>query len=85
MRLYKKPGSWQHLPLALDLKTSPESRPALRAAYSRLKLPRRLDSEQVMADRAMALGVRQLADAIAHCGASGNSTINTPTTVETAE
>ena len=85
MRLYKKPGSWQHFQPVLDLKSSPGSWPAPRPNYRRLELPPRPESEQAIAERAMKDGVRQLADAIARWGVCGNSTINTPTTDETAE
>jgi hypothetical protein len=45
---------------------------------------RHLAFEQVMSDRAYAIGVRNLADAIARLWASGNSTKSTPTTNEIA-
>lgn len=38
---------------------------ALRAAYVRLQLSARLSFEQVMSDPAYAIGIRNLADAIA--------------------
>lgn len=85
MRLYKKNGLWQQFQPALGLKSSPGNWPAPRPNYRRMELSPRPESEQAMADRAREIGVRQLAEAIARWGVSGTSTINTPTTDETAE
>ena len=65
-------GSWEQLPLAFNLNADSESMSVLRAAYSRLELSRRLTFEQVMTDRALAIGIRHLADAIARRRSSGN-------------
>lgn len=62
----------------------PEGTSALRMAYRQLELSRRLTFEQVMSDRALAIGVRNLAEAMARRRASGNSTNSTPTTNEIA-
>jgi len=72
-------GSWKQLPLALNLNADSESLSVLHAAYSRLKLSRRLTFEQVMTDRALAIGIRHLADAIARRRATGNPTKSIPT------
>ncbi len=50
-----------------------ESASVLRTAYTRLELSRRLSFEQVMSNRAYAIGVRNLADAMARRGACGSS------------
>jgi hypothetical protein len=85
MRHHNQSGSWQQLPLALNLNANLESMSVLRAAYSRLSLSRRFTFEQVMSDRALAIGIRHLADAIARRQASGNPAESTPTTNEIAE
>jgi hypothetical protein len=51
--------------LDLGPMVSPTSESALRAAYVRLELSRFLSFEQAMADPAYAIGIRNLADAIA--------------------
>jgi hypothetical protein len=68
MRRHHQAGSWEQLPLAFNPITNPEITSVLRVAYSRLKLSRRLSFEQVMSDRALAIGIRHLADAIAQRG-----------------
>ena len=85
MRRHNQSGSWKQLPLAFNPMTNPASASVLRAAYSRLRLSRRLSFEQVMSDRALAIGVRNLAGAIAHRGASGNPAKSTPATNEIAK
>jgi hypothetical protein len=85
MHRHNQSGSRKQLPLAFDLMASPESTPVLRMAYRRLELSRRLTFEQVMSNRALAIGVRNLADAIARRGSSGNSAKSTPNTDEIAE
>ena len=79
------PGSWKQLPLAFNLNADPESMSALRAAYSRLSLSRRFTFEQVMSDRALAIGIRHLAEAIARRQALGYPAESTPTTNEIPE
>lgn len=83
MRRQPQTGPWKQLPLAFHSLADPESTSVLRAAYSRLKLARRLTFEQVMADRALAIGVRHLAHAIVRRVASGNASQSTPATRET--
>lgn len=80
MHRHTQSGSGKQIPLAFDLMANPESESVLRAAYRRLELSRHLSFEQVMSDRAYAVGVRNLADAIARRGASGNSAKSTTTT-----
>jgi hypothetical protein len=58
-------ASWKQLPLAFNPNANPESTSALRLAYAQLKLSRQLTFEQAMSDRAIAIGIRHLADAIA--------------------
>lgn len=53
------------LPLALEPGARPCSESALRAAYRRLAISRRLSYEQAMSSRAYAIGIRNLAEAIA--------------------
>ena len=74
MRHRIQPGSGKQIPLAFNPMASLDSTSVLRTAYTRLELSRRLSFEQVMSNRACAIGVRNLADAIAHRGACGNST-----------
>jgi len=62
----------RQLALALDPRANSANGPALFAAYRRLDLSRRLSFEQVMSDRAYAIGVRNLADAIARRGTCRN-------------
>jgi hypothetical protein len=64
MRRHAQSGSDKQIPLALHLLAGPESTSVLRTAYTRLELSRRLTFEQVMSNRAYAIGVRNLADAI---------------------
>ena len=78
MRRHTQFDSGKQIPLALDLMASPASEPALFAAYRRLELSRRLSFEQVMSDRAYAIGVRNLADAMARRRTSGNMAGSTP-------
>ena len=85
MRRHTQFDSGKQIPLALDLMEIPAGEPALLAAYRRLELSRRLSFKQVMSDRAYAIGVRNLADAIARRGTSGYATNGTPSTMEPAE
>ena len=64
MRRHTRSGSDKQIPLALNLMAGPESTRVLRTAYTRLELSRRLTFEQVMSNRAYAIGVRNLADAM---------------------
>ena len=65
MRRHAQSGSAQQIPLAFYTMPAPEGMSALRRAYTRLELSRRLSFEQAMANRTYAIGVRNLADAIA--------------------
>lgn len=58
-------GSEKQLPLELDATAQRARESALRAAYVRLRLSARLSFEQVMAESACAIGIRNLADAMA--------------------
>jgi hypothetical protein len=53
---------------------SVDSVSVLRRAYTRLELSQRLSFEQAMSNRAFAIGVRNLADAMARRGSCSNST-----------
>ncbi len=66
MRRYTQSGSGKQIPLGFNLMPAPECASILRTAYRRLELSRRLTFEQVMSNRVFAIGVRNLADAIAH-------------------
>lgn len=85
MHRYHPSGSWKQLPLAFNLMANPESASVLRMAYRQLELSRRLTFEQVMSNRALAIGVRNLAAAIARRRASGNATQSTPNAYEIAK
>lgn len=87
MHHHNHSGSWKQLPLAFDPNADLESTSVLRTAYSRLKLARRLTFEQVMTDRALAIGVLHLADAIARRQAPGipTDTESAPTIEEIAK
>ena len=74
MRHRTQSGSAKQIPLAFNPIASLDNTWVLRTAYTRLELSRRLSFEQVMSNRAYAIGVRNLADAIARRGACGNAT-----------
>jgi hypothetical protein len=74
MRHRSQSGSAKQIPLAFNPMASPDSASVLRTAYTRLELSRRLSFEQAMANRVYAIGVRNLADAMARRGACANST-----------
>jgi len=76
MRHRTQSGSGKQIPLAFNPTACLDSTSELRTAYTRLELSRRLSFEQVMSNRAYAIGVRNLADAMARRGACGNSTRN---------
>ena len=73
MRHRTQSGSGKQIPLAFNPLASVDSKSVLRSAYTRLELSRRLSFEQVMSNRACAIGVRNLADAMARRLASGKS------------
>ena len=73
MRQRTQSGSAKQIPLAFIPMASLDSTSVLRKAYTRLELSRRLSFEQVMSNRVYAIGVRNLADAMARRGARGNS------------
>ena len=74
MRHRTQSGSGKQMPLAFNPMASLDGKSVLRSAYTRLKLSRRLSFEEVMSNRTYAIGVRNLADAIARRGASVKST-----------
>ena len=53
------------IPLGLESTADPASESALRAAYRRLELSRRLAFEEALSDPAYAIGIRNLAEATA--------------------
>ena len=57
--------SERQIPLDLDPTAQLARESALRAAYVRLQLSARFSFEQVMSDPVIAIGIRNLADAIA--------------------
>jgi hypothetical protein len=85
MRRYTQFVSGKQLPLALGLMEIPASKSALLKAYRRLEFSRRLSFEQVMSDPAYAIGVRNLADAIARRRTSGYAMNGTPTNAKPAD
>ena len=74
MRHRTQSGSAKQIPLAFYPMAGPDSTSVLRKAYTRLELSRRLSFEQAMSNRAYAIGVRNLADAIARRGACASAT-----------
>lgn len=74
MRQRTQSGSAKQIPLAFIPMASLDSTAVLRKAYTRLELSRRLSFEQAMSNRAYAIGVRNLADAMARRGAREKST-----------
>lgn len=74
MHRHTQSGSGKQIPLAFNPMANPENSSALRTAYRRLELSRYLSYEQAMSNPTYAIGVRNLADAIARREASGNST-----------
>jgi hypothetical protein len=76
MRQRTQSGSANQIPLAFNPMASFDSTSVLRKAYTQLELSRRLSFEQVMANRACAIGVRNLADAIARRAARADSSRN---------
>jgi hypothetical protein len=76
MRHRTQSGSGKQIPLAFNPMASVDGKAILRSAYSRLELSRRLSFEQVMSNRAYAIGVRNLADAMARRRAFGGSSRN---------
>ena len=85
MHRHTQSGSGKQMPLALDLTANPDSRSILRDAYRRLELSRRLSFEQVMSNRAYAIGVRNLADAIGRLESCANSSQARPATKASAK
>jgi hypothetical protein len=73
MRHSTQSGTGKQIPLAFNPMASLDSTSVLRSAYTRLELSRRLSFEQVMSNRAYAIGVRNLADAMARRGACASS------------
>ena len=65
MHHHAQSGYGKQIPLALNPMGTLDGASVLRTAYTRLELSRRLSFEQVMSNRAYAIGVRNLADAIA--------------------
>ena len=65
MHRHAQRASEKQIPLDLDPTLHLARESALRAAYMRLQLSARLSLEQVMSDPAYAIGIRNLADAIA--------------------
>jgi hypothetical protein len=68
MRHRTQSASGKQIPLAFNPAASLDCKSVLHLAYTRLQLSRRLSFEQVMSDRACAIGVRNLADAIVRRG-----------------
>ena len=68
----------KQIPLAFNPMAIPERKSVLYMAYGRLELSRHLSFEQVMANRVIAIGVRNMADAITRRGCSGKSSMTNP-------
>jgi len=67
-------GSAKQIPFAFYPVARADSASVLRTAYMRLQLSRRLSFEQAMSNRAYAIGVRNLADAMTRRGNHASST-----------
>ncbi|MCX7140098.1 MAG: hypothetical protein NT123_03150 [Proteobacteria bacterium] len=72
MRHSTQSGTTKQIPLDLSM-VALDTTSVLRSAYRRLELSRRLSFEQAMSNRAYAIGVRNLADAMARRGACAGS------------
>jgi hypothetical protein len=74
MRHRTQSASGNQIPLAFNFPVAGlEGTSVLRAAYTRLALSRRLSFEQAMSNRTYAIGVRNLAEAIARRGTGATS------------
>jgi len=78
MRHHTQSGSGKQIPLAFNPMAVPERWFALHLAYGRLELSRHLSFEQVMANRVIAIGVQNMADAITRRGCSETSSMSNP-------
>jgi hypothetical protein len=58
-------ASARQIPLGLEPSANPAAEAAQRAAFRRLEISRRLTFEQAVSDTAYAIGIRNLAEAIA--------------------
>ena len=79
MRHSTQSGTAKQIPLALYPMAALDTTSVLRSAYTRLELSRRLSFEQAMANRACAIGVRNLADAMERrrsCAGSAKNLFN---------
>ena len=65
MRHRMQSSSGKQIPLSFNPMADIDGASVLRSAYTRLELSRRLSFEQVMSNRIYAIGVRNLADAMA--------------------
>lgn len=74
MHRHTQSDSGKQTPLAFNLMSNPESKSGLRTTYRRLELSRHLTFEQVMSNPALAIEIRNLADAIARRGTAGSTT-----------
>ena len=85
MHRHNQSGSWMQLPLAFNSNASPEGMSALRAAYCQLKLSRHMTFEEVMSDRALEIGIRHVAEAIARRQAPATPAKGAPVITENAK
>ena len=74
MQRHPQHVSENQIPLDLGPTAQPARESALRAAYLRLELSRYLIFEQAMADPTLAIGIRNLADAMARRGTAESNT-----------
>jgi hypothetical protein len=65
MRRLSHPALINQIPLGLEPSVNPTAESALRSAFKRLRLPRRLTFEQAMSDTAYSICIRNLSEAIA--------------------
>ena len=73
MHRHAQQVSENQIPLNLEPTANPASESAVRAAYKRVELSRNLNFEQVMSNPALAIGIRNLADAIARRRTAGST------------
>jgi hypothetical protein len=73
MQRHSRRACERQIPLDLEPTVNPRSESALRAAYQRVHLPRKFSFEDAMSNRALAIGIENLADAMARHHYSRNA------------
>jgi len=78
MRKHTQSGLGKQIRLAFNPIAAPQRRSVVCLAYGRLELSRHLGFDPVMAKRVIAIGVRNMADAIALRGDTEKSSMSNP-------